>query len=124
MRFGCRLVLILYILLLPLCSPEKQSLPFTITHHNIKLQCDPAACDLTAIDTISIQYEKNIDRIYFLLHPALPRVHSTFTLTMLIPHAYHASAPGNVRLEETDDVRRLYQRDVPQQPFCQLYLEE
>ncbi|MBN1481944.1 hypothetical protein EH223_06355 [candidate division KSB1 bacterium] len=157
---------------------------------------------MTAVDTLSIHYEKNVDRVYFFLHkslhvervgvghqdfrlgemsmnevqqicqqldsnwrqiveksqivvvyipkslysewievryrgtidltesplawyPVLPDVYSTFNLTMLLPCDYHVSTLGTLRLEEADDVWRLYQWEVNQQhSCCQLRVHE
>jgi len=73
MSIGSRPILLIlsFILLLFACLPEKKPLEFTFPNHSIKLYYDPLTHDLTAVDTISVHYDKNVDRLYFFLHKAL-----------------------------------------------------
>lgn len=53
------------------CVPERTIPSFTFPNHSIKLHYDPVSQELTAVDTLSIQYDKNVDQVYFFLHDSL-----------------------------------------------------
>lgn len=73
MSIGSRRILLFLagILFLYACVPERTVPSFTFPLHSIKLHYDPVSQELTAVDTLTIQYEKNVDRIYFFLHESL-----------------------------------------------------
>lgn len=65
-----KILFVLYLAapLLILCTFSENSVPFEFTDHHIKLEIDPDSGTLTAVDTISVQYHKNVDRLYFFLN--------------------------------------------------------
>ena len=73
MSIGSRPLLILLagILFSLACVPDRTVPSFTFTNHSIKLHYDPVSQELTAVDTLAVQYEKNVDQIYFFLHESL-----------------------------------------------------
>jgi hypothetical protein len=100
MSIGSRPILLLLagILFSFACVPERTRPAFTFSNHAIKLHYDPVSQELTAVDTLSIQYEKNVDQIYFFLHESLhvERVsvgHQEFSI-------------GEMNSEQVDDICR------------------
>ncbi len=73
MSIGSRTAMLLLagVLFLFACVPDKNSPSFAFSNHAIKLHYDPLSQELTAVDTLTLQYEKNVDRIYFFLHESL-----------------------------------------------------
>lgn len=89
MSFVDRIVICLgCVLFLAQCSSRQTR--FSYTHHSLKIQYDPVAGELIAIDTLTVQYHENVDQIYFFLHDSLhlERVgvgHQEFSLGSLPP---------------------------------------
>jgi len=58
--------------LLPLvcleCSRQPQTPPFEFSVHNIKLKFESETDYLSVADTISVQFHKNVDHVYFFLY--------------------------------------------------------
>ncbi len=73
MSIGSRATLVFFfgILCLFACVPQMQVQPFSFSNHSIKLHYDPISQELTAVDTLSVHYEKNVDRLYFFLQKSL-----------------------------------------------------
>ena len=72
MSLACRVIFYLgYVLLLAGCLSPESDTPFSFSHHDLKIQYDPLSHELNSIDTLTIQYHKNVDRIYFFLQKSL-----------------------------------------------------
>jgi len=50
------------------CSRQPQPLPFEFSAHNIKLKFESETDFLSAADTISVKFHKNVDHVYFFLY--------------------------------------------------------
>ncbi len=63
--------LALWVTLLLACNTKSVQLPYDFTHHNLKIQIEPAAHRLTAIDTITVSYSHKTTELFFFLSNTL-----------------------------------------------------